>query len=284
MNPYLLGALGAVMLGALSKKPEVPSYIPEYSSHISPFSISSRYPSALARWIDTHCIPTPSGYVKTSDSVHVYCMEIPKEPWIKIGFPFASNHPVICSQGNASAYDKTHFFMNTLFAVDLCSADDVPAGNIHAVLGGIAVVGDGCTHIDCQCHGGFGNNVRIVHDDGETYALYAHLSSVSVKTGDRIIQGQLIGVEGSSGMAGGHHLHFSMHMCKDTSEFIKRYRQYLPVEPSCENPTLLECVEKYRVPGYSIPFTWYIRYEDESEFKKIGSSDMKVSKKIFYGK
>lgn len=262
---------------------------------MSHLSLSSLYPCEFFKLIDYYCIPTPTGYLKSSNGTCIGMVEIPQKPWIEISFPFAENHPVCCSQGNASAWDRTHFYNNTLYAVDLYSLDDAPAGEIYAVLGGTAVVEDGCTHVDCRCYGGFGNNVRIIHDDGETYALYAHLSSVNVKTGERITEGQCIGVEGETGAAGGHHLHFSVHRCNplefikqylEVAEFVKKYRlplnEALP-EPTSMEPSLMECVKEYRLPGNSIPFTWHIRYEDESCYREVGSLDMKVSKKSFYG-
>ena len=41
-------------------------------------------------------------------------------------------------------------------------------------------------------------------------SLYAHLSSIGVKVGDTVTQGQEIGKSGSTGLAGGDHLHFTM--------------------------------------------------------------------------
>ena len=55
----------------------------------------------------------------------------------------------------------------------------------------------------------YGNCVVIDHG----YALqsiYGHLKSIGVKVGDVVKKGQQIGVEGSTGLAGGIHLHFSM--------------------------------------------------------------------------
>src|SRR5699024_4019999 len=57
--------------------------------------------------------------------------------------------------------------------------------------------------------GGFGNVVMISHGDVTT--LYAHLSSVSVSTGDSIDQGSQLGVMGNTGNSKGVHLHFEVH-------------------------------------------------------------------------
>lgn len=56
---------------------------------------------------------------------------------------------------------------------------------------------------------GFGKYIIITHDNGyET--VYAHLSSVNVKVGQRVSQGQKIGVKGTTGNSTGMHLHFEM--------------------------------------------------------------------------
>ncbi|MEJ7746828.1 MAG: M23 family metallopeptidase [Luteimonas sp.] len=58
-------------------------------------------------------------------------------------------------------------------------------------------------------YGGRANFVRILHDDG-TMALYAHLqeSGVHVRLGQRVRQGQRIGLSGNTGFTSGPHLHF----------------------------------------------------------------------------
>jgi len=55
----------------------------------------------------------------------------------------------------------------------------------------------------------YGNCVVIDH--GYTLqSIYGHLSSIGVKVGETVRQGQGIGRSGSTGLAGGDHLHFSM--------------------------------------------------------------------------
>lgn len=55
----------------------------------------------------------------------------------------------------------------------------------------------------------YGNYVVISHGAGNT-TLYAHMSSRSVKEGDRVNQGQVIGVTGSTGISSGPHLHYEI--------------------------------------------------------------------------
>lgn len=60
------------------------------------------------------------------------------------------------------------------------------------------------------CNNGTGNGVVILHDDG-IKTRYAHLTanSITVKVGDRVSAGQVIGEVGDSGNASGPHLHFA---------------------------------------------------------------------------
>ena len=54
---------------------------------------------------------------------------------------------------------------------------------------------------------GYGNVVQIKHGNANT-TLYAHLSRIDVKKGQRIEQGQRLGAVGSTGWSTGPHLHF----------------------------------------------------------------------------
>jgi murein DD-endopeptidase MepM/ murein hydrolase activator NlpD len=55
----------------------------------------------------------------------------------------------------------------------------------------------------------YGNCVIVDHGLG-VQSLYAHLSSIDVKSGDKVEKGQQIGRSGMTGLAGGDHLHFTM--------------------------------------------------------------------------
>lgn len=59
----------------------------------------------------------------------------------------------------------------------------------------------------------YGNCVRLVHtpwNGGQLKTLYAHLSSVLVKSGQTVQEGQLIGYTGNTGNSYGAHLHFEV--------------------------------------------------------------------------
>jgi hypothetical protein len=54
---------------------------------------------------------------------------------------------------------------------------------------------------------GYGHYVRVEHENGEN-TIYAHLTTVVVKVGQRLDQGALLGAVGETGNATGPHLHF----------------------------------------------------------------------------
>ncbi|RYZ30678.1 MAG: M23 family metallopeptidase [Chitinophagaceae bacterium] len=58
---------------------------------------------------------------------------------------------------------------------------------------------------------GKGNGITIKHDDG-TYAHYWHLqhNGALVSVGDSVLQGQVIGLSGSTGFSAFPHLHFEV--------------------------------------------------------------------------
>lgn len=58
-------------------------------------------------------------------------------------------------------------------------------------------------------NGGYGNCVKISHDDGNV-TVYAHQSSIAIKYGDYVVKGQIIGYVGSTGDSTGNHLHFEV--------------------------------------------------------------------------
>lgn len=55
----------------------------------------------------------------------------------------------------------------------------------------------------------YGNMVMIDHGQG-LFSLYSHLSQIDAKVGEMVNGGDTIGLTGTTGMAGGDHLHFSM--------------------------------------------------------------------------
>jgi murein DD-endopeptidase MepM/ murein hydrolase activator NlpD len=82
--------------------------------------------------------------------------------------------------------------------IDLASVSNspVPASNTGAVT-------------FAQPLGIYGKTVILDHGYG-LFSMYSHLSQIAVQVGDRVARGDNLGRTGSTGMAGGDHLHFGM--------------------------------------------------------------------------
>ena len=86
--------------------------------------------------------------------------------------------------------------------IDLVNAKGTP---IKAAAGGIVLRAGSAT--------GYGNVVMITHlIDGKVWTtVYGHLDSVSVKAGQTVMPGDIVGKLGSTGWSTGPHLHFEIH-------------------------------------------------------------------------
>ena len=80
--------------------------------------------------------------------------------------------------------------------------------------------------------GGYGNVVDVEHVDATgapALSRYAHLASLSVRTGQTLSAGQQLGVEGSTGDSTGNHLHFEI---KINGNFVDPLSVKLPRDHS----------------------------------------------------
>jgi len=73
----------------------------------------------------------------------------------------------------------------------------------------------------------YGRWVAVRHPNGLT-TLYAHLSLVGVRVGSSVGRGEIIGYMGSTGLATGPHLHFSVY-ATDTFRVENRWFGPLPL-------------------------------------------------------
>lgn len=83
--------------------------------------------------------------------------------------------------------------------IDIANAVGTP---IYAVMAG--------TVIDSGPASGYGNWIRIQHDDG-SMSVYGHMSSLNVAVGQRVSAGAQIAGMGNEGFSTGSHLHFEIH-------------------------------------------------------------------------
>jgi murein DD-endopeptidase MepM/ murein hydrolase activator NlpD len=84
-----------------------------------------------------------------------------------------------------------------------------PLGSpVHAAADGLVIVAGASTDAAGELVG-YGQYVVIRHPDACT-TLYGHLLDLTVHSGDKVIQGEIIGHEGSTGNSTGPHLHFEV--------------------------------------------------------------------------
>ena len=81
----------------------------------------------------------------------------------------------------------------------------------------------------------YGNFVKIINDDG-TVCLYAHMEYTSVKVGQRVSKGQVIGRMGNSGNSYGGHLHWELWSCNDYYKNIDPSPYLSPKEIKLPSP------------------------------------------------
>ena len=70
----------------------------------------------------------------------------------------------------------------------------------------VRTVGDGVVEF-AGSQRGYGNVIEIKHRDGKS-TLFAHLSRIGVKKGQKVERGDIVGAVGSTGFSTGPHLHF----------------------------------------------------------------------------
>lgn len=91
----------------------------------------------------------------------------------------------------------------------------------------------------------YGNCVKLKHPNGYS-TLYAHLSAVTVKMGDKVKLGQQIGNMGNTGNSYGSHLHFEVRdtsdQCIDPAPYVGNDLPNLPTER--EEPDMTEAQVK----------------------------------------
>ncbi|NPA43368.1 MAG: M23 family metallopeptidase [Chlorobi bacterium] len=73
----------------------------------------------------------------------------------------------------------------------------------------VYATGDGTVYYAGRGNG-FGIHIKIDHGFGYQ-TVYAHLSKMTVKKGDKVKRGQIIGYSGNTGLSAGPHLHYEVH-------------------------------------------------------------------------
>ena len=89
--------------------------------------------------------------------------------------------------------------------------------DVGAGYGSAIVAAESGTVITATTGSGYGKYVVVNHGSGIT-TLYAHCSSLLVKTGDKVTRGQTIAKVGSTGVSTGNHLHFEVRINGKTQD------------------------------------------------------------------
>ncbi len=91
-----------------------------------------------------------------------------------------------------------------------------------------------------------GNMIYLDHGQG-IITLYAHLSKIAVKPGDKIKQGEIIGKVGQTGRVTGPHLHFAVYANQTLIDPVFMLpaggNNYTPVESKAEKETSAQVVK-----------------------------------------
>jgi hypothetical protein len=137
---------------------------------------------------------------KDAEKIRTICRETaPKVLWSGPFLRLRNSKPMAgYGDERTYLYGGKEIDAQTHLGVDLASLahSQVPAANA----GRVAFAGS---------LGIYGEAVIIDHGLG-LFSLYAHLSRIDVETGKDLAKGAVLGLTGSTGMAGGDHLHFAM--------------------------------------------------------------------------
>ena len=152
------------------------------------------------------------------------CKPIPAEAPIDFVLPFDSSTEAICTHARGIG---SHSWPNAFYAIDLATPYDQPPSTVLAAASGKAFVfptepcaqseGSPAKAKTNDCGMGWGNNVKILHENGYV-SFYVHLQTVLIKSGQQVAQGDPIGIEGWTGLAGHRHLHWSVQKIENENQ------------------------------------------------------------------
>lgn len=114
---------------------------------------------------------------------------------MEYGYPFKGKFKVTCPFGRVGDWQCGWHIGADIVGLDSKYVFAIADGVIESI----------------DAHGkSYGKHICIRHDDG-MISLYAHLSRVLVKVGQKVKMGSCIGIMGATGNAMGVHLHLELH-------------------------------------------------------------------------
>lgn len=143
-----------------------------------------------------------------------------------VGDPTTTNITSYFGSSESGIHDSGH------------GAIDIAAGGTQYIIAakdGVVVYPKSTSKIDygvgSLSSSGYGNYVIIQHSDGN-YTLYGHMkaNTITVREGDNVKQGQVIGEMGSSGRSTGQHLHFEVRALGNSYSNIVNPLDYVSVD------------------------------------------------------
>ena len=132
--------------------------------------------------------------------------EITKEPKDKIILIGTKERPKTAATGTFQMPIKTYVVTSEYGGRWGRMHDGIDLG---AATGTMIYAADGGTVVRASYYGGYGNCIEIDHENGYL-TRYAHTSRILVNVGDKVYQGQEIGLVGNTGHSFGSHLHFEV--------------------------------------------------------------------------
>jgi murein DD-endopeptidase MepM/ murein hydrolase activator NlpD/endonuclease/exonuclease/phosphatase family metal-dependent hydrolase len=193
----------------------------------------SAFPSAYAQW-ETLAVATVAALADVDTPTAVVCAA-GSGSWV---WPVPDGYTITARFGECSG----------LWSACHTGTDfDTAAGvSVSAVAAGVvAQVGWG---------GAYGNLVRVTHPDG-VQTWYAHLSATTVRAGDRVQAGTVIGAVGATGNTTGAHLHLEVRVDDRPIDPLAWLRERVgrrqPTEPVAAGGTGLFTIATFNVLGHS---------------------------------
>ncbi len=164
--------------------------IPEFEEH---------YPEMEGDLVQKYLYTNRTVRKLNNQKIHDLCMNPdPKRLW-------SGSFLRMAGSGRAGFADhRTYYYQDKAIDNQVHLGMDI-ASTQHV---GIKAAGSGKV-IFGEYLGIYGNMVMLDHGQG-VFSLYSHLSQINVAVGDSLNKGDILGHSGTSGMAGGDHLHFSM--------------------------------------------------------------------------
>ena len=120
--------------------------------------------------------------------------------------------------------DENGDFFTSHFGYDIASPL-VEGATVCSVVPGLVVT----TEQSPASKGGFGKHVVVEHLDG-TLGRYAHLSEILCAVGDFLGFGTRIGIEGTTGISTGVHLHFDVYRVRNGIKYFTNPLKYLDMK------------------------------------------------------